>query len=181
MPRPLDLAVLASMPQAMTIEIRLIERPDVASFRECLDTVAREKRYLAMFQAPPHEAVEAFVRRVTDSSSVQWVAVDGTRVVGWADILRHGADAVTHCGRLGMGVLPAYRQQGLGRRLLRAAIASAHARGITRIELDVRSDHAAAIALYEAEGFSREALKRDALRFDGVRFDAVQMSLLQST
>ena len=127
-------------PRAIGPTLRLIERPDVASFRECLDTVAREKRYLAMFQAPPHEAVEAFVRRVTDSSSVQWVAVDGTRVVGWADILRHGADAVTHCGRLGMGVLPAYRQQGLGRRLLRAAIASAHARGITRIELDVRSD-----------------------------------------
>ena len=78
-----------------------------------------------------------------------------------------------------MGVLPDYRRRGLGEALLRACIAKAKVKGITRVELEARADNVAAIRLYEKLGFVHEALKRNAMRFDGVYFDSVQMSLLQ--
>jgi ribosomal protein S18 acetylase RimI-like enzyme len=149
-----------------------------ASYRECLDVVAREKRYLAQIEALPLDRIEGFVRESVANDAVQFMAVKEGQVVGWADIVPAWAAAVSHCGSLGMGVLPTYRGQGVGRRLLEACIAKAWLKGLTRIELEVRSDNARAIALYKSVGFEPEALKHRAMRFDGVYFDALQMRLL---
>jgi hypothetical protein len=56
------------------------------SFPACLDTVAREKRFLAQVEAPPLERVQQFVADGLEKDAVQFVELDGERVVGWADI-----------------------------------------------------------------------------------------------
>ena len=136
------------------LPIVAVQEKYAASYRACLDVVAREKRYLAQIEALPLERIEGFVK---DS---------------WAH-------AVAHCGSLGMGVHPNYRGQGLGSRLLSACIQKAWAKGLTRIVLQARADNLHAIALYEKFGFKNEALKSQAMRFDGEYFDAVQMRLLR--
>jgi ribosomal protein S18 acetylase RimI-like enzyme len=155
-----------------------IARSHAASFRQCLDIVAREKKYLAQIEAAPLERIEDFVRESVANDSSQFVAVADGRVVGWADIFPAWPHAISHCGSLGMGVLPEFRGQGIGRRLLESCIAKAWSKGITRIELEVRADNGSAIKLYERSGFAREAVKRRAMRFDGVYFDSIQMSLI---
>jgi putative acetyltransferase len=112
---------------------------------------------------------------------VQFVALEGERVVGWADVFPSWAYAIAHCGRLGMGVHPQFRRLGIGRRLLAACMKKAPAKGITRIELEVRADNTGAIKLYEHLGFVHEAHKRNAMRFEGVYFDALQMSWLAAS
>jgi len=151
-----------------------------ASYRTCLDLVAREKKYLAQVEALPLERIEGFVRESVVNDAIQFFALDQDVVVGWADIFPSWAHAVSHCGSLGMGVHPNYRGQGLGRRLLTACIEKAWAKGLTRIELEAREDNEPAIALYEKLGFKHEALKEKAMRFEGVYFSAVQMRLLHS-
>lgn len=162
------------------VQICPVEEAHAQSYRACLDEVARERRYLAQIKALPLERIQAFVRESVAADAVQFMAVDDGRVVGWADVFPDWAHAVAHRGSLGMGVLPAYRGQGIGRRLLQACIDKAWAKGLARIELEVRADNVRAIALYQAMGFTHEALKRQALRFDGAYFDALQMSLLRS-
>jgi putative acetyltransferase len=161
----------------MTVTIAPMTLAHAASFHACLDAVAREKRWLAQIEAPPLERIEAFVRDSVAADAAQFVALDGSTVVGWADIFPAWAHAVVHTGTLGMGLLPAWRGQGLGRALLLACIAKARAQGITRITLQARADNTAAIGLYEALGFRHEARLHNAMRFDGVYFDALQMSL----
>lgn len=156
-----------------------VQTPYAASYRECLDSVAREQRYLAQVEALPLEKIQGFVKDSVASDAVQFFALDGERVVGWADIFPSWAHAVSHCGSLGMGVLAPYRGRGIGTKLLQACVEKAWLKGITRIELEARADNAAAIALYEKLGFQHEALKRNAMRFNGQYFDAVQMSLLR--
>lgn len=156
-----------------------VQTPYAASYRECLDSVAREQRYLAQVEALPLEKIQGFVKDSVASDAVQFFALDGERVVGWADIFPSWAHAVSHCGSLGMGVLAPYRGRGIGTKLLQACVEKAWVKGITRIELEARADNAAAIALYEKLGFQHEALKRNAMRFNGQYFDAVQMSLLR--
>jgi putative acetyltransferase len=161
----------------MTVTITPIALAHAASFHACLDAVAREKRWLAQIEAPPLERIEGFVRDSVAADAVQFVALDGDQVIGWADIFPAWAHAVAHTGTLGMGLLPAWRGQGLGRALLLACIAKARAKGITRVSLQARADNTAAIRLYEAVGFRHEARLQGAMRFDGVYFDALQMSL----
>lgn len=163
----------------MPLPITPIALHHADSFRACLDAVARERRYLAQLEAPPPEQVRSFIADNIAADAVQFVALDGDTVVGWADVLRRWAHAAAHCGVLGMGVLPAYRGQGLGQRLLAACIDKARLKGITRIELEVRADNARAIALYERMGFVLEGRKRAAMRFDGEYFDALLMSRVE--
>lgn len=166
----------------MSIVVRPITVEDAASFHTCLDTVAREGRYLAQLQAPPLEKVRGFVADGVAAGVAQVVAVDtaadGAPVVGWADVFPAWAAALQHSGRLGMGLLPAYRGRGLGEQLLRACLARAQAGGITRVALEARADNHAAIRLYERVGFVHEGVARRALRFDGVYHDGVMMALL---
>lgn len=175
--------IAAEAPHAPRPElpIRMITEADAESFRACLDTVAREKRYLAQTEALPLARIQGFVKDSVAQDAVQFVALDRDRVVGWADIFPGWAHAVTHTGTLGMGVHPDYRGRGLGRRLLQTCIDKAWRQGITRITLEARADNRPAIRLYESLGFEHEALKPRALRFDGVYFDAVQMRLLKDT
>ena len=64
-----------------------IEPGQIGGFRECLDSVARETRYITMIEAPPLPRVTAFVKGNLERRAPQLVAVDGDRVVGWCDVL----------------------------------------------------------------------------------------------
>ena len=150
-----------------------------ASFRQALDVVAREKRYLAMTEAPSLEQVQAFVRQNLERGVAQVVALDGERVVGWADIVPPAHPGLAHRGTLGMGVVPGFRARGLGRALLAACIERAWAAGLSRIELEVRADNLPAIGLYVAMGFRHEGYKPRGICLDGAFLDTLAMGLLR--
>lgn len=152
----------------------------IPGYRQCVDVVARERRYLAQVEALPIDKVEEFLLPHLREDASIFAAVDSERVVGWADILPSWPYAKKHCGVLGMGVLPEYRGAGLGGRLLEACVSKAWSNGLSRIELEVRSDNAPAIRLYQRFGFREECLKRQALRYDGSYYDALQMCLLRN-
>ena len=162
----------------MPIAVVQITQAHAESFRDCLDAVAREKRYLAQVQAQPLERIAAFVRDSVVNNAAQYVAMEGPVVVGWCDVLPAWAEAVRHSGSLGMGVLASHRGRGIGRQLLVATLAHARASGITRVELEVRADNVGAIRLYERLGFSHEGRKRNGMRFDGAYFDSLSMGLV---
>ena len=58
-----------------------------------------------------------------------------------------------------LAVEPSARRRGLGRTLLRHAMALGRSQGATRGLLEVRASNAAALALYEQEGFQRTAVR----------------------
>jgi ribosomal protein S18 acetylase RimI-like enzyme len=85
----------------------------------------------------------ALIRRGGSPAAVGACAVEGE----WA-------------GVMGMRTAPAFRRQGLARRLFRTLTAFAVSAGATRGYLQVDEDNASAIALYEAEGFESAYLYR---------------------
>jgi len=164
----------------MTDEIRIepIREDHVDGFRDALDIVARERKYLIFLEAPPIEAMLAFVRENIAGGHPHMVAVADGKVVGWCDIRRGSRDAEAHCGTLGMGIIPGYRDRGLGRRLITAVLDAARAAGLHRVELNAHADNFRAIALYERVGFEHEGSARHAVRIDGHYIDSVKMALL---
>lgn len=162
----------------MTWEVLPIEGRHIAGFREVLDSVARERRFLAFLEAPSLPRVRRFVRNNLQSGGVQFVAVDDGRVVGWCDIAPKMHETLRHSGRLGMGVTASHRGHGIGSALLERTLAAARSRGLTRIELEVRADNTAAIALYRRHGFELEGRLRQFMFVDGVAYDALRMARL---
>jgi ribosomal-protein-alanine N-acetyltransferase len=84
---------------------------------------------------------------------------EGAGLVGYAGIsvvgTRRDAEANVHT----IGVDPGWQGQGIGRLLLRALLAVAD-EVAAPVYLEVRTDNAGAVALYEAHGFTRIGLRR---------------------
>ena len=106
------------------------------------------------------------------------VAMDGEAVVGLLDLWAGDRPDNRHAGRFGMSVARARRGQGVGRRLLEAAIAETRTwPGFCRIELEVAPWNAPAIALYARLGFRLEAWKSKALVLTDEPEDMLVMAL----
>ena len=150
----------------------------IAGFRDAVDRVAREQRYLAMLEAPPLEDCRAYVLDMRRRGFPQYAALCDGGLVGWCDISPVERAVHAHCGTLGIGVIDGYRGRGVGSRLLAIALERARAIGLTRIELSVREHNASAIALYEKFGFVSEGVRRNAVRISGEYEHVVAMGLL---
>jgi ribosomal protein S18 acetylase RimI-like enzyme len=160
------------------VEIAQIREEHIESFHATLDVVCRERVYLAMLEAPPIDTTRQFLRRSIAKGYPQRVALDGDRVIGWCDVTPPDRPIMQHLGVLGMGLLPQWRGQGLGRRLMQEALDASHAFGFARVELNVRDDNSRAIALYRRLGFVVEGTKRRAILVDDTYHNLVMMALL---
>ena len=157
--------------------IRPFTLADLASFHRTLDAVARERRHLALLEAPPIADAERYLCTALEQGAIRFVAEDDGRVVGWCDITPRRQPGSSHIGHLGMGLLHEYRRQGIGYRILDAAVREAFGKGLTRIDLEVFSSNQAAIALYLRYGFNIEGRRRKARHVDGIWDDIILMAL----
>jgi ribosomal protein S18 acetylase RimI-like enzyme len=98
-----------------------------------------------------------------------WIAVDAAgAIAGHVDLRARPERFTGHRALLGMGVHRDHRRQGLGLRLVHAAIG--WARSCTRLEyidLEVLSANIAAVALYRKAGFRQTGEYEDMFRIDG--------------
>jgi RimJ/RimL family protein N-acetyltransferase len=167
---------MASSPDVI---VRPAADADAAAFHRCLDSVARERNWLAMTAAPPLAVVAEFHRQLRASGGIDLLAVTTNgEVVGWLDIDRRPWEGMRHVGSLGMGVRQEARGRGIGRALVAAGLDAATESGITRVELEVFASNAPAIRLYEAAGFRHEGRKVAARRLDGQTEDLLVMARL---
>ena len=161
-----------------SVTIRPLAEADFAGLRQALDTVARERRYLTLFEAPPVDECLAFYRSLIARNVCALVAASD-RVLGWCDIQPVLGEARAHVGMLGMGLLPEARGQGIGTRLITAALEGAWQRGLSRVQLTVRDDNLPAIRLYERFGFVVEGCLRRDFRVGDEVHDGIVMALLR--
>lgn len=160
-------------------EIRPISEAHIAGFRVALDAVAREQKFLSFLEAPPVEQMRPFVLNTIKEGWPQFVVLADGEVVGWCDVLPNlRRTASAHCATLGMGLLPKFRGQGIGRKLMTRTLDAAFAYGFTRIELTVREANVNAIALYKSLGFETEGVHRQAVRIAGRYEDTLAMALV---
>ena len=162
----------------MDFQIVPIAEDHIAGFHAAVDSVARERRYLAMLEAPPIAESATWVRNNIRKDFPQMVALVEGRVVGWCDVSPMERETLAHGGVLGMGVIDGFRGKGIGLALMRATLERAKAFGLTRVELTVREDNLRAKALYEKVGFVVEGLKRKAALHDGKYYGLILMGLL---
>src|SRR6516165_2235788 len=164
----------------ITYRIVPIAEEHIPGFRAAVDTVARERKYLAFLEAPPLADVAKFVRDNIEHGYPQFVVLSADIVAGWCDVIPNRTRVIySHCGTLGIGLLPKFRGKGIGPELMRRTLDAAFAFGLTRIELTVRENNANAIALYKSLGFEIEGLHRNAVCIEGQYENLHSMALLR--
>lgn len=141
------------------VEIVPIAASHIESFHRTLDLVARERRYLSFVEAPPLDSTRAFILNSIAEGYPQFVVLSGPDVVGWCDVTPRSGPIDARIGVLGMGLLPQFRRQGLGTRLIARALAAARVYGFSRVELTVYRGNSNAIRLYEKAGFVIKAVE----------------------
>jgi ribosomal protein S18 acetylase RimI-like enzyme len=157
-----------------------IAEEHISGFRAAVDVVARERKYLAFLEAPPLEDVTRFVLDNIKHGYPQFVVLSAATVVGWCDVIPNRSRVIySHCGTLGIGLLPEFRGKGIGRKLMQRTIEAAFAFGLTRIELMVREGNVNATALYKSLGFEVEGLHRNAVCVTGEYENLYSMALLR--
>ena len=103
--------------------------------------------------------------------------IDGT-LVGSVMIQASERSRLRHRGELGMSVSRAFWRLGIGGALLDHLLSWARTNPVLKkVDLQVRSDHAAAIALYRGRGFTEEGVLRNQFVVDGVFFDFLAMGI----
>ena len=102
-------------------------------------------------------SIEQFWSELAQPTRAYAVAVDGERVIGYAGafLLAPDSDVQT------IAVSPRDQGRGVGAILLAWLIDRATAQGCRQMLLEVRSDNAPAIAMYERFGFERISVRRD--------------------
>lgn len=143
------------------------------------DAVCRERRYLAFTEAGPREQTFEYYSKVVSGGHVHFVAVREDQVLGWCDVLPLYGQMRSHVGVLGMGVAAEERGKGVGKALIRTAIARTADRGLSRIELTVHSENHVAQALYKNAGFVYEGTQRHGWRLGDLYSDVHCMARLQ--
>ncbi len=119
-------------------------------------TVAEEKAYLAA--------------RESTRDCLMLLVKQGGQIIGDASVERLPR-RMRHRGSIGISVLKAHWGRGIGSALMAQLIAFARENGFAQLELEVRSDNARAIRLYEKFGFQKLCTHPDFFRIGGQRFD----------
>lgn len=156
-----------------------MEEKFISNFWSVLDSVAKERQYLLMVEAPPIASTEQFIKNIIEKDYPQFIAMVDESVIGWCDIIPNIREGAKHVGNLGMGILPAFRGKGIGKKLIETTICDAWKKGLLRIELEVFASNVRAIALYEKVGFILEGKKRKGKHLDGIWDDNLIMGLLK--
>ncbi|MEZ6186662.1 MAG: N-acetyltransferase family protein [Planctomycetota bacterium] len=118
---------------------------------------------------------EAWFREHAPGRYPLLVAERGGALAGWASLSPHrpGRHATRRAAEVSYYVDVGHRRAGVGRALLRAALARCPGLGIDVVFAIVLGDNAASLGLLEAEGFARWGVLPDAADFDGRRVDHV--------
>lgn len=162
----------------INIEIIPIAAEHIQDFWSAVDSVARERQYLAFLEGPPIHSTIAFVLGNIQGNWPHFIAMHEGRLIGWCDITPLDRPVFAHTGTLGIGVLTAYRGLGIGKKLLQTALQKAQQKGLTRIELSVREKNKAALALYKKFGFQIEGIHKKAVCIEGKYENHISMALL---
>jgi ribosomal protein S18 acetylase RimI-like enzyme len=150
----------------LAVNIRPITLKDVTSYRRCVDAIAKEGRYFVETEAAPLPEMRAQVRRGLKRKNPFLVVTDAERVVGFATVFSSDMPAQLHVAKLGMGLLPAYREKGLGTKLMTAVLKLSRGK-FDFMYLDVVGKNRRARKLYEKMGFDLCARLKKTVKLPG--------------
>jgi ribosomal protein S18 acetylase RimI-like enzyme len=144
-----------------------------------LDGVVRvwQAANIARGKRPSPERVARVVEKLQEPTAVPYVAASDTGIVGMALLEPCRADdgagaLIPHALHVSMVFIdPASQRQGVGSRLMRYALDSAHASGVSSVSLWTGCENTAARKLYEVLGMKPTRTRRVNKAVEWMRYE----------
>lgn len=157
------------------MKIRRIDIGDVQDFWQLQKQLDQESSM--MMYEPDERKFElgSAVAAIANLDFVIGAEVNG-RLVGYLSAERGSFRRLKQTAYLVIGILQDYQHQGLGQTFFKELEHWALSNQIKRLELTVLVRNAAAIALYQKNGFSIEGVRRCSMQFDSEFVDEFYMS-----
>jgi ribosomal protein S18 acetylase RimI-like enzyme len=117
------------------------------------------------------EQERAFIAGVREHPGKLFLVAEvNGELAGSLQLERAPRKRLAHTAMLGMALLPAFRELGIGAALIDACLDWAIAQGIEKVCLHVLADNERAIALYRKFGFVEEGRAGRAIRYEDGRY-----------
>lgn len=165
------------------IEYHVVRPVDEASYKQFMEDLFAEGLPVLPDRGavPTDEQWTEFFKRRTSDHSVLFIAEHEGRLIGGGGVGRIEQPNRGHSVSLALNVSKEFRNQGVGRALLRHTLRWASVRpAVERIELEVTANNPGAIHLYESAGFRVEGVRSHALKKGDLVLDIVQMAIVGS-
>jgi RimJ/RimL family protein N-acetyltransferase len=121
-----------------------------------------------------------YIQAVLDSRlSNMIVMMEDGQIIGQCGLHgREGRKRLGHISSLGITILKEHWNKGIGYKLMSTQIEYAKSHGISKINLEVRTDNPAAVHLYKKIGFEIEGTNRRSMYVEGEYIDTYYMGMI---
>lgn len=115
---------------------------------------------------------------ITSGNSTVFLAYDGTRLIGYMDVIGHVTRRQRHIATLFPGIHADYRHQGIGSELMKTATAWAVNHNIRRLETTVVKENVDALGLFNKFDFITEGTRQKSVLINNAFLDEYYLAKL---
>ena len=159
--------------------VRSLEDGDEQALLDFFLRIPEEERFFLKEDVTAPDVVDRWVRERDFRRALALVAMDGSRVVADAVLIRRRGNSRSHIGEIRVVVAPEYRERGLGTALIRELCDVADDAGLEKVMFELVADREQeAIRAAEWLGFLRVAtIEGGAVNPLGHHHDVVLMAM----
>ncbi|MBC8281135.1 MAG: GNAT family N-acetyltransferase [Chloroflexi bacterium] len=161
------------------VSVRPLEPDDKIPLLEFFERIPEEERYYLKENVASAKVIQGWTANMDFSKVIPIVAVSGNAIVADATLHLNRAPARHHLGEVRVVVDPAYREVGLGGRLIREILDIAASLGLVKVMFElVAQREKEAVCAAERVGFKEVAVLEDRVRdFWGNYQDVIMLEI----
>ena len=157
--------------------VRHARSGDAAALIDLQTEIYDEGRWFVGDGPPSAATLERRLRAFSDEMTLYLVALPPKgEVCAWLELHRLTPKRLQHVAMLTLAVSKEWRQHGVATKMLENAYRWAEHHEVQKIQLNVRSNNDAALALYRSQGFEQEGCERAQIREGGRYEDNILMA-----
>jgi ribosomal protein S18 acetylase RimI-like enzyme len=160
------------------IKIRLIEPLDVNVLWNIFNEVVEERRYLpTMTPVFSSREKRQWYLELQEKVAIVLVATFGDNPIGYCSVEQKEEEASSHVALVGLLIAKGYRNEGIGKELMKKAIDYSRDIGFEKLCLSTFECNDKAVHLYESLGFRKVGLRKNQFKINVTYHNELMMDL----
>ncbi len=160
------------------IKIRAMESFDVNVLWNIFNDVVEERQFLpTITPVLSYREKQQWYLAFQDKKAVVLVATHDGTPIGYCSVEQNEEEASSHVGTIGLLISRGFRNEGIGKELMKKAIDLSKEIGFEKLCLSTFECNTSAVHLYEELGFVKIGLRKSQFKIGSIYFNELMMDL----